>query len=62
VPGQSVPTTRSFARWETSPSDEAELNWDPVKEVFKDDETANRKLARVMRSRGGWKFLDRVIG
>jgi predicted dehydrogenase len=26
------------------------LNWDPVKEEFKDDETANRKQARVMRS------------
>jgi len=26
------------------------LNWDPVKEVFKDDEIANRKLSRVMRS------------
>jgi hypothetical protein len=26
------------------------LNWDPVKEEFKDDETANRKLGRVMRS------------
>lgn len=26
------------------------LYWDPVREVFKDDETANRKLGRVMRS------------
>ena len=26
------------------------LEWDPVKEVFKDDEAANRKLGRVMRS------------
>jgi hypothetical protein len=26
------------------------LNWDPAKEVFKDDETANRKMSRVMRS------------
>jgi len=26
------------------------LDWDPVKEVFKNDETANRKLSRVMRS------------
>jgi predicted dehydrogenase len=26
------------------------LRWDPVKEVFLDDETANRKLSRVMRS------------
>jgi len=26
------------------------LNWDPVNEVFKDDEIANRKLSRVMRS------------
>jgi predicted dehydrogenase len=26
------------------------LEWDPVKEVFKNDEIANRKLSRVMRS------------
>ena len=26
------------------------LNWDPVKERFQDDETANRKMSRVMRS------------
>jgi len=26
------------------------LNWDPEKEIFKDDEIANRKLSRVMRS------------
>jgi predicted dehydrogenase len=26
------------------------LDWDPVKEVFRDDEAANRRLARVMRS------------
>ena len=26
------------------------LNWDPVKEKFKDDEIANRKMSRVMRS------------
>jgi hypothetical protein len=41
------------------------LNWDPVKEVFKDDETANRKLGRVMRS--PWRLEipgpgDRVTG
>jgi predicted dehydrogenase len=26
------------------------LNWDPVKEMFRDDEIANRKMSRVMRS------------
>jgi hypothetical protein len=26
------------------------LNWDPVKERFQDDEIANRKMSRVMRS------------
>jgi len=29
---------------------ERKLHWDPVKEVFKDDELANRKMSRVMRS------------
>jgi len=26
------------------------LNWDPAKEEFKDDEQANRRLSRPMRS------------